>query len=199
MYNYTNGAEKWKSALTKFIAKQGEVFYPEEKGGVMIEPCEYLDLCNADQESFKAYLARWLGTTIQLAPFTYDLIMPKLQKSAVRAAQTCTGASHHGGGDYQCGMRWFVDGYDNSKNGVGQQMSALNVISVLNAARVPPPYSHDNGGTSQGDPGLGNKDDAAVLPIYEDDITTGDRAGAAIITMLASVFCVGGAWWLVKN
>jgi hypothetical protein len=96
-------------------------------------------------------------------------------------------------------MRWYVDGYDNSKNGVGQQMSALNVISVLNADRVPPPYSSHNGGTSQGDPGLGNKNDAAVLPIYEDDITTGDRAGAAVITMIVVVLWLGGAWWIIKN
>jgi hypothetical protein len=198
MYNYTNGAEKWKSALTKYISKSGDVFYPQDKGGVMVELCEHLELCDADQESFKAYFARWLGTAIQMAPFTHDLIMPKLSQSAVRAAQTCNGASNHNGGDYQCGMRWNFDGYD-GKYGVGPQMTALNIVSVLNAARVPPPYASDTGGTSQGNPGLGTSDDTERLPVFREEITTGDRAGAAILTLIMGALSIGGAWWIIKT
>jgi hypothetical protein len=198
MYNYTNGAEKWKTALTNFIKKSDDMFYPQDKGGIMVEPCEHHVICDADQESFKAYLARWLGITIQMAPFTHDLIMPQLQKSAIRAAQTCNGASQHNGGDYQCGMRWYIDGFD-GKYGVGPQMTALNILSVLNAARVPPPYSSDNGGTSKGDPGLGTSDDTARLPIFQEEITTGDRAGAIIVTLIMVVLWICGAWWIIKS
>jgi hypothetical protein len=164
----------------------------------MIEPCEYLAICNADQESFKAYLGRWLGTSLQMAPFTYDLIWPHLSKSAVRAAQTCVGLSQHNGGDHQCGMRWYMDGYDN-KYGVGPQMSALNIISVLNAVRAPAPYTGVTGGTSQGNPGLNTQDDSKRLPIYQKDVTMGDKAGAAILTLVVGVVWIGCAWWMIKT
>lgn len=196
MYNFTNGEEKWKTALTQFINKTS-IFYPEDKGGVMVEICEEKQLCDADQESFKAYLARWLGITVQVAPFTEDLIMPMLQKSAVAAAQTCEGPSQHNGGPHQCGMKWWHQGFDNI-GGVGPQMTALNIISVLNAPRVPAPYSRKTGGTSQGNPGLGTSDDTSDLPIYEDDITTADKAGAAIVTIIMVGLTVAMSWWMLK-
>ncbi|KAH9861372.1 hypothetical protein J1614_011118 [Plenodomus biglobosus] len=195
MYNYTNGAEKWKTALTQFIGKT-DMFYPADKGGVMVEVCEAKTLCNADQESFKAYLARWLGNAIQMAPFTHDLIMPKLQVSAKAAAQTCEGPSKHNGGDHQCGMKWWSPGFDGI-GGVGPQMTALNVISVLNVDRVPPPYSSTTGGSSEGNPNLGTGNDDDRLPIHESDITTADKAGAAIVTILIAVFTLGGAYWML--
>lgn len=198
MFNYTDGAEKWKTALTKMIEKSHAMFYPEDKGSIMVEPCEQPDLCDADQESFKAYLGRWYGTAMQMAPFTIDLIMPKLQQSAIRAAQTCEGPSQHNGGNHQCGMKWYVDGYD-GKYGVGPQMTALNVISVLNAPRVPAPYTSKTGGTSQGDPGLGNGNQADTLPIYGDDITTADKAGGAIVTLIVGVLMLGGTWWIIMT
>jgi hypothetical protein len=213
MYNYTKGGEKWKTALNQYLDKLDR-FYPEDKGFVMAEPCEHNVICNADQESFKAYLARWLGVTIQMAPIMHDKIMPRLTKSAVRAAQTCVGPSQHNGGPYQCGMRWYVDGFD-GKGGVGPQMTALNIISVLNVNRVKAPiYSSDNGkcskcslqpctdfcegGTSQGNPNLGTGDDASRLPVFEDDITTGDKAGAAIVTVFVVVLWAYVGYWMVS-
>jgi len=196
MYNYTNGEEKWKTALTKFLDKVS-IFFPEEKGGVMVEICEANAVCDADQESFKAYLARWLGITMQMAPEFTPMILPRLQKSAVAAAQTCEGPSQHNGGPHQCGMKWWNTGFDGI-GGVGPQMTALNVISVLNAERVPPPYSHDNGGTSQGNPGLGSGgDDGSTLPKFESDITTADKAGAAILTISVGGLFIGGAFWML--
>jgi 3-methylcrotonyl-CoA carboxylase beta subunit len=197
MYNYTNGAAKWKTALDGFI-KSHERFYPEQFNGVMYEVCEPRVLCDADQESFKAYLARWLGLTIQMAPYTHDSLLPRLQKSAVAAAQTCEGPSQHGGGDHQCGMRWTQQGFDGI-GGVGPQMTALNIISVLNVDRTPPPVSGKTGGTSKGDPGLGNgKSDEEKTGISFGPVTAGDRAGAAILTILVVVATVGGAWFMVK-
>lgn len=196
MYNFTNGDQKWKTELDKFIDKTG-IFFPEDKGGVMVEICEAKQLCDADQESFKAYLARWLGITVQMAPYTTDKIMPILQKSAVAAAQTCEGPSQHNGGPHQCGMKWWNQGFDGI-GGVGPQMTALNVISVLNAPRTPAPYSSRTGGTSQGNPGLGNQNDADRLPIYQDDITTADKAGAAILTIILVCLTAATAWLMLK-
>jgi len=197
MYNYTNGQEKWKKALTNFI-RQTQIFYPEDKGGVMVEVCEAKTLCDADQESFKAYLARWLGNAIQMAPFTRDLIMPNLEKSAVGAAQTCEGPSVHGGGPHQCGMKWWNQGFDGI-SGVGPQMTALNVISVLGVDGAPIPYSMDTGGTSKGNPSLGSGDnnEASAPKPDEKPITTGDKAGAAILTIIVAVLTVGGAVWML--
>lgn len=196
MYNYTNGGEKWKTALDKFL-KQTERFYPEQFNGVMYEICEPRELCDADQESFKAYLARWLGVAIQMAPYTHDTILPRLKKSAVAAAQTCEGPSQHGGGPHQCGMRWYQTGFD-GKGGVGPQMTALNIISVLNVDRVPAPYSSKNGGSSQGNPGLGTGSDQARIAPPMKPITTADRAGAAIITIMIIAATAGGAWFMVR-
>ncbi|RYN19637.1 Mannan endo-1,6-alpha-mannosidase [Alternaria arborescens] len=195
MYNYTNGAEKWRTELTKFINKVA-IFFPEEKGGVMVEICEANQVCDADQESFKAYLARWLGITMQMAPEFTPQILPKLQKSAVAAAQTCEGPSQHNGGPHQCGMKWYATGFDGI-GGVGPQMTALNVISVLNAQRVPPPYSSNTGGTSEGNPGLGSGNDDDRLPKFQSEITTADKAGAAILTILMFALFAGGAVWIL--
>ena len=195
MYNYTNGAEKWKTALTNFITK-ADRFFPDQFNGVMYEVCEPKQLCDADQESFKAYLARWFAVSIQMAPYTHDLLLPRLVKSAVAAAQTCEGPSPHGGGDHQCGMRWYQTGFDGI-GGVGPQMTALNVISVLNVDRVPPPYSSKTGGTSQGNAGLGSGDDQDRLPVFEDEITTADKAGAAIITIIMVALTLAATWWMI--
>ncbi|KAF1838246.1 glycosyl hydrolase-like protein [Decorospora gaudefroyi] len=195
MYNYTNGAEKWKTHLGQFLNKS-MMFYPEDKGGVMVEICEANTVCDADQQSFKAYLARWLGVTAQMAPEFAPIIMPRLRTSAVAAAQTCQGPSQHGAGDYLCGEKWYHQGWDGI-GGVGTQMTALNVISVLNAERVPPPYSGDTGGTSRGNPGLGTNNHDDRLPKFENEITTGDKAGAAIVTIIVAVLFLGGAWWML--
>lgn len=76
-------------------------------------------------------------------------------------------------------------------------MTALNVISVLNVDRVPPPYSSTTGGSSSGNPNLGTGSDDTRLPVAEKDITTADKAGAAIVTILMACMLVGGAYWMM--
>jgi hypothetical protein len=196
MYNYTNGAEKWRKALDGFL-KNTDMFYPKEKNSVMTEVCEEKELCNEDQESFKAYLARWLAVTVQLAPYTREKIMPRLQTSAKGAAQTCTGASERGAGNFACGMRWWKTGFDGIK-GLGQQISALNILTVLLVDTVPPPYTSKTGGTSKGNPDLGKGSEDSNIPDFFEPISTADRAGASILTVLVVGFWVGGAWWLLK-
>ncbi|KAJ4332051.1 hypothetical protein N0V87_008672 [Didymella glomerata] len=198
MYNYTDGSPKWRSAIERHLNKTS-MFFPEYYHGVMYEVCEPKELCNTDQESFKAYLSRWLGLTAKMAPFTHDTIMPWLQTSAKAAAQTCVGASTHGGGNYACGMRWWWDGNDGIM-GVGQQMTALNTIAVLNVDRVPPPYTSKTGGESKGDPGLGSGSvDDDIPQLHKNPVTAGDRAGASILTILVLAFVFGGGWWLCNE
>jgi hypothetical protein len=193
MYNYTNGSTVWADRLSSFIAAAQTKFFPQDQGNgtVIVEICEKSQKCNVDQWSFKAYLARWLAVSAQLAPFTYPIIMPILQKSAVAAALTCTGGEN---GNI-CGSRWYMDAFDNSQ-GVGQQMSALSVISANLISEVKAPYSADTGGTSQGDPSLGTGGDGQPLGIEFEEVTMADKAGAGILTALVLGFTVGGGWWL---
>lgn len=195
MYNYTNGAEKWRNALSSYINKT-EIFYPPEYNNTITEPCEPRKLCNADQESFKAYLARWFAVAMQMAPYTRSQILPVLQHSAKAAAQTCVGPSKYGAGNYSCGMSWTFTGWDGIQ-GVGPQMSALNIISALLVEEAESPYSSVTGGTSQGDPGLGTGTNDPV-PTEEEEATTGDKVGAGFLTAFCVIFVVGGGWWLVQ-
>ena len=192
MYNYTNGSQVWADRLSGFLKQTQLKFFPTGQGNgtVMVEICEATQKCNVDQWSFKAYLARWLAISAQLAPFTYPTIAPILAANGNAAAQTCTG----GDAGNICGSRWYQT-FDGSQ-GVGQQMSALSVISANLISDVKAPYSADTGGTSQGDPSLGTGDSNDAEGVIFDDVTTADKAGAGILTALVLIVTVGGGLWM---
>jgi mannan endo-1,6-alpha-mannosidase len=161
--------------------------------------CETVNTCMVDQRSFKAYLARWMAATTQMAPFTYDFIMPKLRASAAAAAKTCTG----GNTGTSCGLKWTEQQWDGSK-GIGEQMSAMEVFQSNLITKVAPPVTNSTGGTSKGNPSAGSEGDgppgAGPLPkIYTDPITTGDRAGAGILTTLVLVVFIACTWWMISE
>src|SRR5262249_17216976 len=114
--------------------------------------CEPNQSCNTDQRSFKAYLSRWLALTTQMAPWTTEIIMPKLRKSAVAAARHCS----YGDDGNTCGLRWNIPEWDGFM-GVGEQLSALEVIqnTLVQDARVP--VTENEGGISVGNPDAGSK------------------------------------------
>ncbi|KAF2728767.1 glycoside hydrolase family 76 protein [Polyplosphaeria fusca] len=193
MYNYTNGSSLWADRLSGFL-NHTPVFFPKAQNNVMVEvACEITQKCDVDQWSFKAYLSRWLAISAQLAPFTAPQIMPMLQHSATAAAKQCSG----GDSGTQCGSRWFYEQYDGN-GGVGQQMSALNVISANMIAHVQPPFNAKNGGSSQGNPAAGTGDDNPPTTVVFEPMGTGDKAGAAILTILVLGTWMGGAWWMVS-
>lgn len=76
-------------------------------------------------------------------------------------------------------------------------MTALSVVGANLISANIAPLTADNGGKSVSDPNAGSS--APTFP-HEDasDITTADRAGAGILTVLVIVAVVGCAWWLVK-
>ena len=191
MYNMTNGTEQdtWKTRLSGFLNHTG-TFFPSDKGGVMVEICEPSQKCNIDQWSFKASFSRWLAITAGLATYTQPQILPLLQTSAKAAAKQCTG-----GDGNQCGSRWYQD-FDGNV-GVGQQMSALSVIQANLITEARAPYSSESGGTSKGNPSAGTGD-TSTSPTHFDPVTTADKAGASILTILVLGLTVGGAWWLVS-
>lgn len=166
--------------------------------------CEPVNTCQVDQRSFKAYLSRWMAATAQMAPFTYDLIMPRLRASAVAAAKTCTG----GPNGTSCGLKWTEPQWDGSR-GVGEQMSALEVLQSNLIKEVDAPVTDANGGTSKGDPAAGgaktggNRNDGGGVPLRNDgdiksrDIVPADKVGAGVLTALFLASIVGCTSWMI--
>jgi len=149
--------------------------------------CEADNICDTDQLSFKAYLARWMAATIKVAPWTADQILPLLASSATAAAQQCSGGTDR----VTCGTKWTMGSTWDGTNGVGQQMSALEVIQSNLIQVVTGPVGNGTGGTSQGDPSAGTGGDTADLPGQTKQITTADKAGAGVLTALFAIVTVG--------
>lgn len=154
--------------------------------------CSPSGTCGVDQRSFKAYLARWMAATTQLAPFTYAAVMVKLRASALAAASTCTGGPQ--GTD--CGLKWYEEKWDGS-HGVGEQMSALEVIQSNLVTNSTPPLTNSTGGTSPGNPAAGAGPAASPPAAATMQITTADRVGAGVLTALFSIAVLGTTGWLI--
>lgn len=87
-----------------------------------------------------------------MAPWTTDLIMPKLRTSAIAAAAACS----HGVDKNTCGMKWYQSEWD-GLFGVGEQISALEVIQNTLVHVVGMPVTEKEGGTSEGNPAAGSQ------------------------------------------
>ncbi|KAJ5835360.1 Six-hairpin glycosidase [Penicillium robsamsonii] len=191
MYNLTEDP-KWKDRTEKIVDASG-VFFSHDPPDVMYErACETVNTCMVDQRSFKGYFSRWMAQTAQMAPFTYDKIIKRLRASAKAAAKTCTGGIN----ENVCGLKWTEQKWDKTKD-FGQQMAALEVIQANLITRVTAPVTDDNGGTSKGNPNAGSKPTKAIPPELDYDITTGDKAGAGILTILVLIGIGGSTGWLI--
>lgn len=135
--------------------------------------CEPRGTCSTDQTSFKAYLGRWMGDVAKIAPFTYDTIISRLRPSAKAAAAQCIGGDR---GTY-CGTSWTKGTYDGTM-GVGQQMSALEVIQANLLDAVGGPLTDSTGGSSDGNSSAGTGRSSTGLPGQWRPLTLKDRAGA---------------------
>lgn len=166
-----------------------DVFF---KNDVMFEvACEQNGKCNTDQRSFKAYLSRWMGYTMIVAPWTKDIMWNRVQTSAKAAAAQCNA----GNDKSTCGLKWTENGVNDGSVGVGEQMAAMEVMQNLLIAEVPGPATEKAGGISKSDPAAGSE--AQAQPTTFDEITTGDKAGAGFLTTLVLIGIVAGAWWMV--
>jgi mannan endo-1,6-alpha-mannosidase len=186
----TNGNETWKARVDGLLNQTFNVFFPNNIAYEVA--CEAKLTCTTDMFSFKAYLTRWLAATTQVAPYTYDLIMPKLKASATAAALQCNG----GDNGRMCGLSWSKGADWDGTSGVGQQMAAMSAIFVnlLPLSNVTGPLTNQTGGTSVGNPNAGagsNSNPEAILPA-----TGGDKAGAGVVTTLWLVFATGMFGWM---
>ncbi|KAK1046227.1 hypothetical protein LTR33_015095 [Friedmanniomyces endolithicus] len=185
----TTGATQatWEARVRGLLTATSVFF----QNNIMFEvACEPSNNCDTDQQSFKAYLSRWMAASSKVAPFVADLVALQLQTSAKAAAASCSG----GNDGVTCGTKWTVGAWDNTW-GVGQQMNALEVIQGLLIDSVPGPVSNTTGGISVGNPAAGTGGDTNPgAPTGR--ISTGDRAGAGILTAGILVALLGGAWLL---
>ncbi|KAI4158101.1 MAG: hypothetical protein LQ342_007735 [Letrouitia transgressa] len=192
MYNLTKGSDIWRDRLTN-ILNATEFFYPKESPNVMVEvACEPFNTCDTDNWSFKAYLSRWMAASTKMAPFIFDQVIVKIRASAAAAALQCCGGSS----GTLCGMKWTDGSKYDGTTGVGQQMSALEVVQSNLIQKVSGPVTDKTGGTSKGDPSAGSGGTANPL-IPHDSIQRKDRLGAGFLTALVLVTGFGGAWWMI--
>jgi mannan endo-1,6-alpha-mannosidase len=175
-----------------------KVFFPAEFGGkTMTEyACEANERCNKDQVSFKAYLSRWMAVSAQLAPFSAGQIMPLLQGSAVAAMKQCSGGPP---GGVVCGRKWYAAQDDGTRD-IGNQMSALGVVSANLISQVSPPVDV-NTGTSVGNAAAGGVETTLTADdiLATRPITRGDKAGAWIVTVVVFIWISGISAFLVSS
>ncbi|KAI1334221.1 family 76 glycosyl hydrolase [Xylariaceae sp. FL0016] len=185
MYNYTNGEELWKGRIDSLTDRILEVFFPD---GIAFEPSCEPGNCNTDMESFKGYLHRWMGNTMQLAPYTYDKIYPVLKTSAQAAVKQCTGGDN---GRF-CGFHWTSGEFDGAV-GAGQQMNVLGALTSLLMPSAEAALTNATGGTSQGNVNAGS-DSTSTTTFAK--ITTGDKAGAGILTIILITGALSAFSWM---
>lgn len=209
MYNFTDGAQEWKDRVDELLSSALQLYFPQENGGgnVMVEYlCEDSGLCNQDQKSFKAYLTRWLVATALLVPDTWDIIYPKLMSSAAGAATQCTG----GASGSMCSSKWYENTPD-GQTGVGEQVSSTYILdeSIVNSPQMSAlaavgatlmqqsmaPLSLDTGAVSESRPNPVSSEANDDFP----PVTTADKAGAAILTILTVVAFVGAMVWIILD
>lgn len=132
-------------------------------------------------KSFKGYVHRWMAVVSQLVPSTTKKIRDVLTKSAEKAVAQCTG----GDTGRVCGLYWssgeFRDPRADGTSGAGEAMNVLAAVSSLLIDDASPPVTNKTGGISKGNPNAGRKGHHSDT---WSDITTGDKAGAGIITAL---------------
>lgn len=187
MYNYTAGTDPvmealWQSRVNGLLTGL-RVFFIGSNYDIMTEvACEGVVLCDDDQQSFKAYLARWMAATTKWAPWTYSTIKPLLEASASAAAAQCTG----GNNGRMCGLRWANNsGIWDGTTGVGQQMAAMEVVLGTMIQKMDAPVTNSTGGTSLSQHTLSTLE--LIRPI-----SRADGAGAYFLTVIVVLSVLGG-------
>lgn len=152
--------------------------------------CEPSANCDRNQSCFKAFFSTWLAFMTTLVPYTADGVLLKLKTTAQGAARQCTGGDNR----QHCGRRWYQPTWDGS-SGLEQQMSALGVFASNLVTSKPGPLTSTTGGTSKSNPAAGTNTTDEMPQLY--DISTGDRVGAGILTVIFVTGWVLGMTWMI--
>ena len=201
MWNHTDGNQTWGDRIDKLIVRTKTDFVGGANLNIIYEPaCEPYDTCNVDQHSFKGYLARSMGYTMLLYPKSRSTLAPILANSAIAAGKACTGTVN--GNTQQCGFKWTwnngtFDGSTAVGFQVGQNMAVMETIQANLAVYMGGPLTNTTGGSSVGDVTAGNtqsSENANAIVIAPP--TTADKAGAGILTAIATAGSFVFAWWI---
>jgi mannan endo-1,6-alpha-mannosidase len=175
-----------------------EIFFPAKYGNnIMSEvSCESIKTCDRNQLCFKTFLSTWLAFTTLLAPYTTDQIRPKLQASAQGAAKQCSGGSD----GQHCGLQWYTSTWD-GLGGLEVEMSNLGIFAsnmVFFVSQTP--VTSSTGGSSKSDPNAGlNEPSVNASTGANRLITTSDRAGAGILTVIFVTAWLGMVTWMIRG
>ncbi|KAH7033088.1 glycoside hydrolase family 76 protein [Microdochium trichocladiopsis] len=203
LYDYTNGSAKatWQTRIEGLISRTREHFFDKDTGILVERACETFGNCNNDQQSFRGYLMRWFGAAMQLAPFTYDTLMPILRTNAAAAARQCTGSppasQYRGPPGTACGFTWT--GSFDGLVGVGPQMSALSALqyTLIKKADTAVPATALTGGTSVGDVNAGARDEEKLVTF--DPITMGERVAAGFATSAIALSLIAAVVFMMRD
>lgn len=194
MYNHTED-KKWKDRVDGLIDGL-DIFFEGDDNNLMTEvACEPTNSCNMDQQSFKAYLSRYMTMTVKWYPETADKIMPLLRASSIIAAKQCTG----GDNDRMCGLKWHDDGKWDGSTGLGQQMAAVQVSLANLIEKSADPVTLSTGGTSDGNPAAGGNDIGRVTTTQWGPMSTSDKAGAGIVTAVIMCLLVAAVCFMMSD
>ncbi|CAG7953034.1 unnamed protein product [Penicillium olsonii] len=192
MYAHTNDS-KWLDVTNGLMDALFETFFLPKYGGVISDRCEPSAQCDEDANRpiFKGLTVSWLADIALIIPSLKEKIVPKLEVSAEGAAKACTG-----NGENLCGNRWWggkYDGQNSMENAMsGSQMMSAIMVKFLDSSSAP--VSTATGGNGSSDPNAGSEESSEreELP----PITTADKAGAGILTVLFVAGFIGGAAFL---
>lgn len=136
LQNYTNSSQVWVDRTLGLLDSVNTFVTPYKNSTNIIfeAACELKQICNTDQLSMKAFLARWLAGTSLMAPFTAGRVGELLQASAKGAAASCTGGEFGN----SCGSQWYINRWDGT-TGLGQQLCAMEVMYALLVNQTDPP------------------------------------------------------------
>lgn len=171
-------------------------FFLPQHGGVITDwECEASDECYKDANGplFKGLTVSWLADVALIVPFLREKILPKLQVSAQGAANSCTGNNQN-----LCGNRWYggYDGQNSMENAMsGSQIMSAVMLQFLGTSSKP--VSTATGGNGTSDPSAGTGERSGPAPLSP--ITTADRAGAGILTVLFVALMLGGVVFLFMD
>ena len=196
MWNATSDP-KWQTAVNLIVS--GVPFF-FENGVIKEQNCEDNPIntpggCSMDQKSFKNVLLKGMAVTAKYCPWTAGQLQPMIDSSADAAAKACV----CGNAQNQCPLKWIGDPNANCNGdyGIGQHMCALEaIISTLNP-EVAGPITQATGGSSQSDPNAGTGPVDPYVQYLQSPVSTGDKAGAGILTLLVTVSWLSGAVWLL--
>ncbi|KAK5163438.1 uncharacterized protein LTR77_010620 [Saxophila tyrrhenica] len=197
IYNHTE-EDKWLEPIYGILNGTFNIFFHDSSQVIQEVGCEPHNSCDTDGLTFKSFTLRWLALCAQLVPQTAEQIWPYIDASAQGAAGQCSGSND------ECGYHWLETTWDGS-TGVGQQMSALAAVQapMLQVKDLKAPLTLKTGATSKGDASAGTGGDTDTSGDSGSEwltkrITTGDKAGAGILTALLLIATLGGTYWLVS-